>query len=732
MSLVDFKIDHTYLQSLTMSFRIPVDDPKTAFLQEDATLQFEDVFYYITRMKKSRVKGVKFWDVTASAEWYRLGERKYIGNFQLTAVRPVDGLIAILDAATLDGLNWGMGGVTANLEFFSMDVTDVTYLDMIYQWAKICGCEVTFNTKDRVVHMAEDLGNNYGLSFRYNRNLEEISRDVQPPLVTRLFPYGRDNLSIVGIHGEEYLEDYSYYTNLGLTLEEARERYTKDYSYRDDSFVDENSLYQNAQVQFARLSQPVIEYQAKVVDLTRITGYTEGQFEPGDYVIVEDEPMDIAVLTRVARYVRFPYEPHRNEVELSASPLQLPDPNVQQSRTGPERWELFTVTNTDTLRYVSTYRTVLHRLPLLANAQAKWMMYYSLKAVCESTGVMTLSFTNDFDDTPIWPDIVFDCVAGQEIDYIYGFASEEVPSNTYRIVVRGETTDGGLFRIEPAQSCYWVWGLGLTRGQNPTYTNSIRFDYTGAVQSWRVPDDVTEFVFEAAGATGRPSSGVGGGFISGAFEAVSGDYFDVYVGGYGVTFSDGGVGPGWPNGGDDGHSGSAGSNGHGGGGSTHMIPQGGAFADAWFVAAGAGGSGRGGYGGFLQGGDGTFVAGGIGNAGGGATQTTPGSGANIQENGPIGPSNPTYEGDVDGQGFGGNGGPGGGLLGDGGHGGGGGWHGGGGGGGNGASAGNGRGGGGGGSGYVAPHIFDLEYLDNHNIDHGYIIISWPDPSFLDA
>lgn len=705
MSLLEFKQESQFLQQEKLSFLVPVGDEKTHYLQEDCMLEFDENFYYITKLGKARRGGTKFVAVEASALWYRLGERG-VSSFTTSAVTPFLGLTEILASATEDGLDWTIGNVSASGSLYSADVTDSSYLDLIYQWAKICGCEVAFDTNQRLVHMVETIGGNYGLSFRYNRNLTEIEQVVIPPAVTRLYPYGRDDLTIAGQNaGLEYLEDYSFYTAQGLTLPEAAAAYRKDYRYKDDSFIDDASLYQSAVAKMAKLAQPYISYTAKVADLSRITGYSESRFGLGDYAVVDDEELGISVIARVVRFVRYPYEPHRNEVELAFDPIGLPDPNVSGGRSDVKSWELFVSRNTDTPKTINIGRTVLHRMPLIANKEAEWIITYSFQATCTETGTLQITFTDDLHDTAFLPTMNIPCVAGQEIRETISLASEAVPLDSYRFVVRAEMTgSSGAVSVAAGDMNLWVFARGVVRGENPSYVNTQRFNYTGASQLFRFPDDVHEVFIEVHGPGFSTTWGSGGGFVSGYLLGNPGDYVEVNVGGQGTQPGTAG----WPNAG-IGRGPFSGQ--QGGCGSSDVRPVGAAFVDAHIVAAGAGGHGEGGsghtnnrpgYGGFEHGGDSERRPGG---GGTGASQTAGG----------------TTGGGADGAfNSGGAGGWGGSFFEFGGGGGGGGWYGG--------SGGSDGGGGGGGSGHVGVEIYDYEWQDNENTSQGFIDFSWADPA----
>lgn len=725
MSLLDFKIEETFLQAHTMSFKLPVGDPKILHLAEDVTLEFEDEFYYIDEMGPVRRGGEAYVEVHANASWYRLGERNYPGSFSLSAMSPTRGLFLIQNAIQdVGGFDWSFGLMPSTETFFSMELRNASFLDIVYQWAKICGSEIRFDTKERKIHMQETLAGRHTLGFRYGRNMGDIERKAYPPQITRVIPEGRHELTIAGVNGGvEYLENYSFYTNQGMTLEEARERYRKDYAFQDDSYVDDVSLLAAGQRILSDLSQPTVTYSARVVDISAITGFNESRYKPGDFAIIEDEPLGIHVEARVARRVRYPYEPLRSEVELTNRPLALPDGRFGSASSQRREWELFLHKNSTQQRHI-IHRTLLHRLPLTATVEAEWVIGFTIRGRVLASGTVTIIFDDDLHpEVPFMPPIIREVVEGEYFDFTVTTASKRIPVDQYRFSVRADGEDGANVEIDPGESVLWVLARGVVQGGEPEYDNEITFNFTGAIQEWRIPDDVYEVEIELAGGSGASEQNGHGLWMKAKAAVLAGDYVDVYVGGAGTFGSGGGVGGGWPNGGHRGNhnSGSSGNDAGGGGGSSDFRLVGQPPEETLILASGGGGSAKkvnnkyGGDAGFLVGADpdptlGTTGAtqtaggatGGGGESGGGGVGATPGS---FFQGGRGGDSQNIFN--------------------DQGGGGGGGWYGGGGG--SSTLLGPGDSGGGGGSGWVSPDLWDLEYEEGSHIGDGYITVRWATP-----
>lgn len=252
----------------------------------------------------------------------------------------------------------------------------------------------------------------------------------------------------------------------------------------------------------------------------------------------------------------------------------------------------------------------------------------------------------------------------------------------------------------------------------PVYTNYVRFDYTGAVQTWTVPAGVTQIYVDVVGAQGGSSSpylGGKGGKVSGLLTVTPNDVLQITVGGQSTdniaVYGFGGNG---------GRSTIYGTIARAGGGLSAIstaapVTQ----ANALLIAGGGGGTatngyaGNGGAGGGLNGISATSNYGGVNTRGGGASQIAGGVAGSTSDGNSTNPTagtaiNGGTGGIVGGFSAGWNGGGGGGA----------GYFGGGGG----AGGGNAQGAGGGGSSWTHASVSQVSNVSNFNTGHGRVII----------
>jgi phage minor structural protein len=715
---LDLVHDERLDQSETLEFDIPASDERVDFITEDGEVRWRDRRFAIRKVELSRAGSEITLHVTCDALWYRLAERVRPGSVNLSGVTIAAGLATILE-----GSGWSVGESSSlSASVFTMELQDATVLALVRKWATITSSVVTFDTSAQQVTMGADRGRDLGVGFRYGRNLTRIRREVEPPYATRLFPYGAQDLSVAGLNGgAPYIDDFSWYTGQGLTLEQAETRFTKTRVWSDPTFVVDTELLAAAEVKLAAWAQPTVRYECDVVDLSEITGAAE-ILAVGDTVRVADEPLGLDVRTTVVRRRRFPLEPWRDRVELAYLPSSISDDSDTGRDQSSVEWLMFKSDNAApyVMRNDGSYLT--NRIGLSFRADGEAVFGFDVNGSGVGAGTLTITLFDAETDEDLHPPLVIAYTNGVAFHENATWAMSDLEGQ-YDVRVRmvadstGAASATNGVDLALGESRLWVLAHGAVQ-QTPAVANSEVFDYTGAVQTFTVPDNVTEITIEALGASGTGLQAGAGGSAAATFPTIPGTIYDVYVGGYG-QYDTGIAAIGWPNGGAAGLGGVAGNSGGSGGGSSDVRPTGASFIDALIVAPGGGGQGEesgsgptptGGAGGFYEGQDGQ-KGDGLGVSGFGATQFAGGAGAGDGGDGSFGQGGAGQSGG--GFAFGGGGGGGGWYGGEGGV----------------IGASGGQGGGGGGTGWIDQDssYYDLSVSDAVNADHGQVTISWDDP-----
>jgi phage minor structural protein len=744
--LTEIFTDERLDQSETLRFTIPATSPKAYLLAPDHELEYEGRSYFVLEDEGDRDGTATHRRIEAPAAWYRLADFVLVGSRVLNAVTPADGLDAIIEET-----EWTRGpATTTDTATFTLEANDKSALELLREWAKITGKFITWDTMGRQVNLVDSRGADLGLGFRYGRNLRRVRKRSKPPEATVLYAYGADGLTIAGLNGgAQYVEDFTYYTDQGLTLEEARDRFTRIRVWSDSSFLIDADLFAAAQARLAILAAARVSYELDVVDLTELS-IDSGDIAVGDTVRVQDPAFADDLRTTVVRYVRHRKQPWRNRVELATLQPVLRDGSSSGRPSRSSEWVRFDGPIGADLEIRDDGVFDVARIPL-AFRQGGRAHFFVDVAMTGAGGASTVTayIYDALADLVVNRPVVVTVADGVTSYARILVALDEIPSGSFDYRVRlepvSDTSPDPTIGVDvPGDMESEVLGVAasfyiMTQGaiyETPTVENSVTFNTngdntdTGEVQLWEVPAGVTEITVEAHGGAGGSNVGLSqlggrGARIVGLFAVTPGDEYEIYVGKQG---SCDGVGPGWPNGGTGGN-GSAGDDGPGGGGSTSMRPLGGTFADSLIIAAAGGGASIGGP----EGGDGGWIHGedGEGAGGEGATQSVPGTGTTHPDNTSYGAAGGDGV-DASADGYGGNAASFVGVGTDGAGGGGGGRCGGGGGGGTGPSA----GAGGGGASWIAPGGILLEAEDGgaelvggeDANGGGKLIISWDTPA----
>lgn len=295
-------------------FEMPFTDPKTKLIQYDAELIYKNRRYIVTEINDGMEENGDFpFSVTAELCYIEL-INKIFPTFEINAETPRDALEKILA-----GTVWKVGIIEPDYEteLISMKESRKTALWLVRQAAKIVGLEIQWDSMNRVINLVKRIGSNRGAGFRYRKNLKSVKRTITPPQATVIYPYGKNGLTIAEVNGgKDYIENYEWYISQGLSLEEARKKYRKEYILEDDRFMLAGNLKRYAEDLLKEVAFPRISYQVTVLDLSAITGLEEDRFYLGDDVSIYNEDLNLDVTTRILRMKVYPQEPWRNEVEL--------------------------------------------------------------------------------------------------------------------------------------------------------------------------------------------------------------------------------------------------------------------------------------------------------------------------------------------------------------------------------------------------------------------------------
>lgn len=236
-----------------------------------------------------------------------------------------------------DFLNDGSSDIYTSYKFESKTITECLseiaekfkgYLSYTYSY------DETYNEYVNKVNLIKPSNYN-NIEIRYKKNLLSLKREIDSTenVYTRVFAYGRDNLTINDIStktrvdngvaynehelGQPYIENYQYFLGQGYSIDFCRENFINDYEFDDEVFVNRDDLYNGAKEELELLSVPKITYSIDAIDLAVLSGYSYESFNEGDTIRVYDSELNTNVYATVINK-KIPYDnPQRAKIVLS-------------------------------------------------------------------------------------------------------------------------------------------------------------------------------------------------------------------------------------------------------------------------------------------------------------------------------------------------------------------------------------------------------------------------------
>ena len=146
-------------------------------------------------------------------------------------------------------------------------------------------------------------------------NLKEINyKGKSNDLVTRLYAYGKDNLSFASINGgKAYIDNNTYESRVICGI------------WRDERYEVKQNLLDDATAKLEKMSRPERTYECSIVDLqaTNPELYNNLDFSLFTTATLIDDVKNTSVDYQVVERHVYPYHPEENEVIFNSEPLKI-------------------------------------------------------------------------------------------------------------------------------------------------------------------------------------------------------------------------------------------------------------------------------------------------------------------------------------------------------------------------------------------------------------------------
>lgn len=294
----DFYITHVDGGEDTLDFTVAVDTEIYKHLAEENQVEYGDTLYLI----KSINAPSTYANISCSVDLDFLKSSFYraydSGSVTLPAL-----LASILPAGwTVAGYNPGIGRTISLENATNYDVIKqaMSTYSVAFKW-NILGKTVT------VINPADKTPSGEYLTDELN--LRSIAyKGESTDFITRLYPYGKDGMTIASVNdGQEYIDNHQY-SNKVVCGFWSDERYT----------VPEN-LKADAIKRLASLSVPARSYDCDVIDLAKLDDrYSLFDFAMYKIVTLIDRQRGLRLDHQIMEYKEYPDQPQKNVLTLSS------------------------------------------------------------------------------------------------------------------------------------------------------------------------------------------------------------------------------------------------------------------------------------------------------------------------------------------------------------------------------------------------------------------------------
>ena len=462
-----------------LTFKMLPDDPKLEWVSVDQSIEYKGEVWRITKRQEERTSQGILVVFESKPTWYDLVDDVIFGDIIITTKTIAEGLAQIL-ADT----EWTVGGVPDNPSLYSYEEKNLSVLQLIRNWAALTGSEVQFLTGTKEVLFKEQVGVERGIGFRYGRNLDEVTRTYLPPQVTRMYPLGANDLDITTVNaGIPYIENFNWYLGQGLTLEEARAKYMKEYIWKNTDYILALNLMDAAVEKLANLAYPTISYECKVMDLSTLTGLEEDRFNIGDTVRVQDDTFNLDIRTRIVRMIKRPYEPWNNEVELAYLKPGITNELISTLTSGSDsasQWKL--LVDESSAMNITTSLSNICNISVTTTNNANGIV--GGHVVATGVGSGTAKFSVFIDDVRVGDTEEYPFTTGQKINVGIPTWFAQLEEGVHTITLRGQVTGGSLTILENAGRLYSMMtgalGGGVGGSSTVFFINDVMANLTMA------------------------------------------------------------------------------------------------------------------------------------------------------------------------------------------------------------------------------------------------------------
>lgn len=321
-------IDNELNGSCKLDIELPMACEKWAYLTDAYRIYAGGKEFVIANADAIEVSrdGEKLWGkVTANESWVLLG-KKYpeagitndgspavplkvtilSGGSDLSGGRFAVGSAGHALYALLLDTGWSVGTVDVG-GIFDLETEKISTLANINKVQELWGGLLDWDSANKIVSLRNEATwlNYTGFGIRYRKNLKSITRTDDYNIVTRLYPFGADDLNIGSVNnGVLYIENHSYTADVLIDVWENQE------------ITEASKLLPASTSHLAKICRPRHSYKTQMLDMRTVPGYEHETFSVGHLTDLVDEELGIDDQARITRHKYNVFQPWLNELEV--------------------------------------------------------------------------------------------------------------------------------------------------------------------------------------------------------------------------------------------------------------------------------------------------------------------------------------------------------------------------------------------------------------------------------
>lgn len=246
-----------------------------------------------------------------------------------------------------EGTGWTVGECTITKRR-TIDIEEkTTAWEVLQKCLKTYRCECRIDSLNKSVNLYEQIGEDRGCYFIEGLNLRKLSlKSDTYEFYTRIYPIGKDGITIEWLHGKPYLENYQYSSKI------------KTYVWKDERYTNTTSLIEDARAKLEEMSKPYKAYTADVADLAKANPVYKDilDYGIGDTVYLVSKKTKVREKQRIVKIVEYPETPEKNTVELSNVSKSFAE--VQKTETEIAKQEAISISKNSTKKILDGLPTV--------------------------------------------------------------------------------------------------------------------------------------------------------------------------------------------------------------------------------------------------------------------------------------------------------------------------------------------------------------------------------------